>query len=841
MKPRNALVAQYPLILLTILLALPARAATREPVSPFGMQLHSMEGAFGAHRAALDLCKRAGVKLIRDEIHWARVEREEGVLKIDDNIRRNVENTLKAGIEPMIILDYGNPFYDNGNAPVSREAVEGFARYCEFMARTFKGRIKYWEVWNEPNTEGFWKPRPDPKDYARLLKAAHKACKKGDLECTVIGVCTSEIAFEFIEGVLKAGGARYMDALSVHPYRYPATPEASGMVGDLGKLRELMDKRGAKRKPIWITEIGWPTHVGSKGITPEEQANMLVRAYVEAISAGVETIFWYWFGKDGPDPTYNEHHFGIRFADGSPKPAYIAYQTMTRYLEGAKYARSIWIHETVRAHVFAKGETDIAVLWCIDGVRTVSLNVGTDEVLVADGLSADGGGFKLTPANGMVTLTLTELPCYLIRQAPIEQTAVLPGNPFEFLPGRMTLPAGETNSVGVQIVNPGAGLMNGQVRILSDHVTPRVHNFSLASGKNALLVSKLDVPSSAPRNLLTIPAEVEVAGKLVAKLELLVKITPPAAVEISPGLSVPGAAPHVSVEVRNLRAKPLRGKLLVTISPSADGVPREFVLGPIQTGEVQRVSAGPAETGSPPDTIYTVTAEVVPDEGPGVAQTKRLSFLTSKRAKRPVSIDGRLDEWAEAVPIHLERREQIVIGAESWKGTEDSSGVIYTMWDDGSFYVAARVRDDVRSAEIYGERIYNNDGIEVYFDTDFEGDRGERRYSGDDFQYGCFNSPKGPVIWNWNPRGGPSPGGKIAFVYDESLGSGGFIIEARIPMSEIGLSPKAGKTIGFTVALNDDDSPAGYDPFRQDRQMNWAGNKENWLDPTQFGHITLVE
>ena len=78
-------------------------------------------------------------------------------------------------------------------------------------------------------------------------------------------------------------------------------------------------------------------------------------------------------------------------------------------------------------------------------------------------------------------------------------------------------------------------------------------------------------------------------------------------------------------------------------------------------------------------------------------------------------------------------------------------------------------------------------------------------------------------------------------MYDESLGAGGYIIEAKIPMPEISLLAKAGVTIGFTTALDDDDSPGSFDTFRQECQLVWAGGKENWLDPTQFAQITLVE
>src|ERR1017187_9813117 len=49
---------------------------------------------------------------------------------------------LKAGIEPLIILDYGNRLYDDGDKPRSPEAIEAFCRYAEFVVGHFKGRVK---------------------------------------------------------------------------------------------------------------------------------------------------------------------------------------------------------------------------------------------------------------------------------------------------------------------------------------------------------------------------------------------------------------------------------------------------------------------------------------------------------------------------------------------------------------------------------------------------------------------------------------------------------------------------------------------------------------------------
>ncbi len=68
----------------------------------------------------------------------------------------------------------------------------------------------------------------------------------------------------FIEGVYKAGGAPYFDAMNIHPYSHPRQPEGHLDV-KLEETRALMAKYGDADKPILITELGWPTHNASLG------------------------------------------------------------------------------------------------------------------------------------------------------------------------------------------------------------------------------------------------------------------------------------------------------------------------------------------------------------------------------------------------------------------------------------------------------------------------------------------------------------------------------------------------------------------------------------------------
>ena len=95
----------------------------------------------------------------------------------------------------------------------------------------------------------------------------------------MIGGVLAGVDLEFLQVLFAKGGLQYMDALSIHPYCYPQSPEAGNLLGRLDQVRNLMDQ-GGKRLPIWVTEIGWPTHQGDgRGVDEETQAAYLARMY----------------------------------------------------------------------------------------------------------------------------------------------------------------------------------------------------------------------------------------------------------------------------------------------------------------------------------------------------------------------------------------------------------------------------------------------------------------------------------------------------------------------------------------------------------------------------------
>jgi len=338
----------------------------------------------------LAVLRRLGITEIRDELGWGGVERRKGAFALPEGPSAFLDVAVKLGIRPLLIFDYSNRHYDGGGFPNSDEAVDAYARYCRELAVIFRGKVDAFEVWNEWSGGCGMKGRPGentPEAYARLLKAAYRTVKAARREVTVVGIGGehSKHHFEKIRGMLEAGAGHHLDALSVHPYRYPRSPEESDLVGEVEKVADLAREHGASVR-LWITEIGWPTHVGKRGVDERTQARYAVRTMALLAGTGfVDKVHWYDFKNDGMDRGHNEDNFGIVWHQDynwAPKPAAVALSVFARETAGAE-PKSLWQVGNARVARFQRPDgTDLIVAWAAPGAASVT--VDGEEVTVRD-------------------------------------------------------------------------------------------------------------------------------------------------------------------------------------------------------------------------------------------------------------------------------------------------------------------------------------------------------------------------------------------------------------------------------------------------------------------------
>ena len=232
--------------MLLIVLFLSAASAAD---NPYGVCAHITRGEPPSRTC--EMARQAGIGWVRSDFDWYAIERKKGVW--DFSYFDKVVSECEAEGEQLLpILGYSVPW-----ARPAHEHLDAWEEYVRRVVTHYGRRLPVVEVWNEENTPGFWEA-PNPTNYLAVLRRTYETVKKVDPEIRVAFGGTSGVPLEFIEEVYRLGGAKWFDIMNVHPYSHPKRPEGL-MDVKLEELRGVMARYGDADKPVWITEVGWPT------------------------------------------------------------------------------------------------------------------------------------------------------------------------------------------------------------------------------------------------------------------------------------------------------------------------------------------------------------------------------------------------------------------------------------------------------------------------------------------------------------------------------------------------------------------------------------------------------
>ena len=150
---------------------------------------------------------------------------------------------------------------------------------------------------------------------------------------------------------------------------------------------------------------------GYPGVSYAVQAQYMIRAYLIARSAGVESMMQYDFHDDGPRRNYTEHNFGIVFEDYTPKPSFAAIAAMARIVGDAKPLGDFSADRT-KYRIYGFGRPDgkrVYAMWAIEGKAKVELPA--DAV---GGTVYDLMGNSRPPNPDRTSVELSERPYYIV-------------------------------------------------------------------------------------------------------------------------------------------------------------------------------------------------------------------------------------------------------------------------------------------------------------------------------------------------------------------------------------------------------------------------------------------
>ncbi|MDB5078966.1 MAG: hypothetical protein JWP00_890 [Chloroflexi bacterium] len=320
--------------------------------SPFGMNVHAVSryipnGSGDDYGMPFQQAKNMGVGWTREEISWDRVEPKPGQWNWGF-ADKAVNASLSRGIQILGLLEYNVNRSGGGNATISHTMPElnAWKTYVRQVVTRYKDKIRYWQIWNEPQDPVFF-ASADPGQYAQLLAASYDTIKAIDpgLKVVSAGFVPVSNGIDWMEQMIAAGGRDKFDILGIHPYVNDPTPNVPG--GSMSPERGYWLSAGMNlaqglaarlgNRPIWATELGFNTENTDPNrhnkVSPEQQANYLVRTYAMGLSTNVQKYFVYQFHDDTSNP---RDRYGLVGTDWkSQKPAYGAYANMVARLTGS--------------------------------------------------------------------------------------------------------------------------------------------------------------------------------------------------------------------------------------------------------------------------------------------------------------------------------------------------------------------------------------------------------------------------------------------------------------------------------------------------------------------------
>ena len=273
-----------------------------------------------------------------------------------------LKSTLSAGM-PVVGVVQGTPGWAAGDWHDGASGVptgldypaddprNTFGQFMLRLARTYKGRITTWVIWNEPDflpgeSGTWWTWSGNTADFYHLLKTAYRAVKQVDPSATVVFPATTYFADAvhgrelFLARVLQdaskdreaAANGYFFDAVGVNLYcSLDAIYRVYGIYASILAQYQV-------HKPLWLTETNCPVYndattpePASGRITTDEQAAFLIEAVALARAAGYERIGWYsMIDHDASSGILDR--WGLLRADLSTRPAFLAFQVASRYL-----------------------------------------------------------------------------------------------------------------------------------------------------------------------------------------------------------------------------------------------------------------------------------------------------------------------------------------------------------------------------------------------------------------------------------------------------------------------------------------------------------------------------
>jgi polysaccharide biosynthesis protein PslG len=354
-------------------------------VNPFGVNVFLEQEVEPAKRElAVRMAHEAGFRWLRQEFPWEDIEIH-GKGDFEDRRHEPYRSAwekynhivaLAEQYDMELIVRLSNPPAwtraggDDAGTYAPPDDLDDYGDFVAAVVERYKGRVRYYQIWNEPNIYPEWgEATISPEDYVALLKTGAERARAVDPDVVIIsGALASTIDLDgihvpshnfndltFLQRMYDAGAAPYFDVLAMQGYGLWSGPTDRRMnprVINFSRprfVRDVMVRNGDAGKAIWISEMNWnavPDEIPDKRygqVSLEQQAEYLPMAYQRLQRE------WPWLGmantwylKRATDAWEQngqpEAYFRLLAPDFTPQPVYDSMKGYTASTTPTLYA-----------------------------------------------------------------------------------------------------------------------------------------------------------------------------------------------------------------------------------------------------------------------------------------------------------------------------------------------------------------------------------------------------------------------------------------------------------------------------------------------------------------------
>lgn len=271
------------------------------------------------------------VGTLRTLVSWADIDRGPAA---DDNNWASLDQIIGGaadnGVEVLPFI-FGTPrwvatdldrFGCGSNcgiyAPKGAAALNAWSEFARDLAERYGPQGEFWsenpsisklpidsyQFWNEPNSRSFYRPKPKPKAYAKLVEAGAESVRAVDPSATIVlgglpqlaGSKKAQPGSEYLAKLLKVRALKgNFDGVAIHPYG----GKLNAVIEQVDLFRDAIKQGKAKQSELWITEIGAGSKKGGNPLNRGKsgQAKLLKQSFKyfkrKRNALNVEQVDWF--------------------------------------------------------------------------------------------------------------------------------------------------------------------------------------------------------------------------------------------------------------------------------------------------------------------------------------------------------------------------------------------------------------------------------------------------------------------------------------------------------------------------------------------------------------------